>query len=243
MLEAVLRGMEITCIIASAKPWYRRVADSAMEPGLPGINVFWAETPDQLNELVEGMDNVRYIFFLHWHWLVPESLWQAYECVCFHMTDLPYGRGGSPLQNLISNGHSETRLSALRMTGEVDAGPVYTKQPLSLSGRAEDIFVRAAQASFQIIQWMIENQPHPEPQSGVPVYFKRRTPGQSVLPTSGNLTAVYDHIRMLDAPTYPPGFIEYGDFVMEFSHAEQRGDEVIATVSIRKKPVGMKEGL
>ncbi len=24
-----------------------------------------------------------------------------FECVCFHMTDVPYGRGGSPLQNLI----------------------------------------------------------------------------------------------------------------------------------------------
>ena len=46
----------------------------------------------------------RYIFFLHWDWRVPHVIWQQHECVCFHMTDVPYGRGGSPLQNLILEG-------------------------------------------------------------------------------------------------------------------------------------------
>ena len=35
----------------------------------------------------------RYIFFLHWSWKVPEEIINNYECVCFHMTDVPYGRG------------------------------------------------------------------------------------------------------------------------------------------------------
>ncbi len=37
-----------------------------------------------------------------------------------HMTDVPYGRGGSPLQNLIARGHTSTKLTAMRMTAEVD---------------------------------------------------------------------------------------------------------------------------
>ena len=44
------------------------------------------------------------------------------------MTDLPYGRGGSPLQNLIINGHKETMMSALRCVQELDAGPIYLKK-------------------------------------------------------------------------------------------------------------------
>ena len=40
--------------------------------------------------------------FLHWSWKVPAEILETYECVCFHMTDVPYGRGGSPLQNLIT---------------------------------------------------------------------------------------------------------------------------------------------
>ena len=47
--------------------------------------------------------NPKYIFFPHWSWLIPNEIYENYECILFHMTDLPYGRGGSPLQNLILN--------------------------------------------------------------------------------------------------------------------------------------------
>ena len=70
----------------------------------------------------------RYVFFPHWSWKVPDDILGATECVCFHMTDVPFGRGGSPLQNLIVRGHTETRVSALRMVSEPDAGPVYMKR-------------------------------------------------------------------------------------------------------------------
>ena len=43
----------------------------------------------------------HYIFFPHWSWLIPEEIYQNFECVIFHMTNLPYGRGGSPLHYLI----------------------------------------------------------------------------------------------------------------------------------------------
>lgn len=66
--------------------------------------------------------------------MVPEAVLIAAECVCFHMTDVPYGRGGSPLQNLIVRKHKKTKLTALKMTEEIDAGPVYCKRELSLDG-------------------------------------------------------------------------------------------------------------
>ena len=56
------------------------------------------------------------------------------------MTDLPFGRGGSPLQNLITRGISKTKISALRCNEEIDAGPIYLKRPLSLHGSAEEIY-------------------------------------------------------------------------------------------------------
>lgn len=151
------------------------------------------------------------------------------------MTDVPYGRGGSPLQNLIVRGHKDTRLTALRMVREMDAGPVYVKRDLSLKGSAADIYERAGELSFEIIQWIIGNQPEPEPQSGEPVVFKRRKPEQSILPRSGSLEGLYDHVRMLDAPTYPLAFIDYGEFVIEFSDARVEGRELNASVKIRKK--------
>lgn len=123
------------------------------------------------------------------------------------------------------------------MESEMDAGPVYIKQPLSLEGTAHEIYLRAGQLSYQIIQWIIKHEPTPAEQEGEPVTFERRKPAQSKLPQTGDLKDIYNHIRMLDAPTYPHSFIEYGDFLLEFSDASTSADELIATVRLRKNKI------
>jgi len=208
-------------VIASCKEWHRDGFEQ-IKSEVPG-EWSWVSGQGELEaELTRSTP--RYIFFLHWNWLVPESIWSKFECVCFHMTDVPYGRGGSPLQNLIVAGHSETQLTALRMVREMDAGPVYAKLPLALTGRAEEIYVRAGQLSLELVRWIVDQQPIPVAQRGEPVIFRRRTPDQSQLPDTGTMTKLFDHIRMLDAPSYPPAFIELGDYRIEFSHANIRED-------------------
>lgn len=64
--------------------------------------------------------NPKYIFFPHWSWIIPEEIYLNYECVLFHMTDLPYGRGGSPLQNLIMNKKYNTKISAIQVSKILD---------------------------------------------------------------------------------------------------------------------------
>lgn len=137
----------------------------------------------------------------------------------------PYDRsslwkgGGSPLQNLIVRGHKATRISALQMVEELDAGPVYAKVALDLSGSARKIFERVAFEVFNLIEFVTKNDPDPSPQSGFAVCFKRRTQNQSRLPESATLDQLYDHIRMLDAETYPKAFLQYGDTRLEFDMA------------------------
>lgn len=191
-------------------------------------------------ELESAVSNLspRYIFFLHWNWKVSDSIWRNNECVCFHMTDVPYGRGGSPLQNLILNGHDETVLSALRMVDEMDAGPVYIKKFLSLQGSAEEIYKRAGTICVDIIKWMVKNNPIPEPQIGEVTIFKRRKPEQSVLPENGNLRDVYDFIRMLDAEGYPNAFMDYGNYRMKFKKACAVEGKLVAEVEISVKDDG-----
>ena len=64
----------------------------------------------------------KYIFFPHWSKKVDSKIINNYECVCFHETDVPYGRGGSPIQNLIIRNHKKTKITALKMTDKIDAG-------------------------------------------------------------------------------------------------------------------------
>lgn len=182
--------------------------------------------PSQLKNL-----DTRYIFFIHWSWKVPPAILRDYECVCFHMTDVPYGRGGSPLQNLILRGHKKTKLTALRMTENLDAGPVYLKRPLSLEGTAEEIYLRMANLAIEMIPEIMNKKP--KPQKGKPVIFKRRTPKESEIPTC-SIKELYDFIRMLDAQGYPRAFIKYKEFIIEFSNAKLNNHDLLAHVEIRK---------
>lgn len=177
----------------------------------------------------------RYIFFPHWSTRIPSVVYENHECVVFHMTDLPYGRGGTPLQNLILRGHTETKISALRCARELDAGPVYLKRCLSLDGNAEEILQRAGGAIMEMIEWIIDHEPEPQEQQGEPTVFCRRTPEQSNLSAAGSLDECFDYIRMLDADGYPHAFIETDGLRLEFRDAEHHGDRLSARVDIRVK--------
>lgn len=224
--------MKKSYIFASCKTWHSEIYEKLAHK----MRGHWM-CISNMNELDHALSILKpeYIFFLHWNWLVPETIWKQHECVCFHMTDVPYGRGGSPLQNLILAGHKETKLTALRMVGEMDAGPVYTKKPLLLEGTAQEIYVRAGALSGEIIEWMIENEPVPIEQAGEAVLFKRREPGQSVLPKSGSLSSIYDFIRMLDADGYPHAFMEHGEYTINFSKARLENGRLIAEAEIKKE--------
>jgi methionyl-tRNA formyltransferase len=226
-------------VIACSKPWFNAVDKSA------SFNehsfVYMSGKEDLSMERLKEIDP-RYIFFPHWNWIVPDNIIAAYECVCFHSTPVPYGRGGSPIQNMIAHGHEETVVSALRMVKELDAGPVYMQKAVSLLGGGEEIFLRISRVISEMIVEIIDRTPEPVPQTGDPVTFKRRTPSQSLLPQSGSLKSIYDHIRMLDAESYPKAFVEHGDLVLEINRATLRKDCIEANVVIRTRPKAAVSG-
>lgn len=223
---------EATYLVAGSRPWSRTVFEETLR-GCPGQWHF-VDAPEQLS--LEALRELRprYLFFLHWSWKVPREILDAYECVNMHMTAVPYGRGGSPLQNLIARGHRKTRLSALRMTDDLDGGPIYLQEDLDLEGPAQAIYLRAMRVAAALIQRIIHEQPTPVPQHGPVVLFARRTPEQSRLPSLPSLEVLHDFIRMLDADGYPRAFVESNGFRFEFSQASLRPDRVDAAVTITR---------
>jgi methionyl-tRNA formyltransferase len=176
-----------------------------------------------------------FIFFLHWSYFIPKEIYENFNCVVFHMTDLPYGRGGSPLQNLIVRGHSETMISALKVNEGIDTGPVYLKRKLSLFGTAEEIFLRSGKLMFEMISEILTKNLQPQEQLGEPVEFKRRTPADSNIGALTDTETVFNFIRMLDAQGYPKAFLETEYFRFEFSRASLKADGITADVKIIKK--------
>lgn len=220
-------------VVATVRPWNIEAFNSIIRH-YPGV---WhlITAPQDLTQAEIGKLRPRYIFFPHWNHIVPKAILEMSECVCFHETDVPYGRGGSPVQNLIVRGHDATKITALRMVDEVDAGPVYLKRDLSLNGLAEEIFVRSSLVVAGMIGEIVANEPTPLPQEGLPVDFQRRKPEQSEIPGDvRGIGEMFDHLRMLDAAEYPRAFIEHGGFRYEFSRPALRTGAIEADVRITK---------
>lgn len=204
--------------IATPHARYDAIADGLAQ--LHHFEVLRIRDKDALSVKALQDFGCQWVFFPHWSWIVPPEIHDSFRSVIFHMTDLPYGRGGSPLQNLIVNGHKTTKLTALKCESGLDTGPVYLKRDLTLTGTAEDIFGRAADLMPQMIREIVELDIEPIEQQGDPVIFKRRTPDQSAIDKAQSLDGVYDHIRMLDAEGYPNAFAETERYRIEFTAAE-----------------------
>ncbi len=185
----------------------------------------FVSTPRALQAAVKRL-KPRWVFLLHWRWKVPPEVLATSEVVGFHMTPLPWGRGGAPLQNLILRGRTSTKLTAFRLTDEMDAGPIYLQRPLTLQGRAGDIYKVAATMAMKMA-WDItgcdpdcpcEPRPQRAPRPSDPV-FRRRKPEDSELRYGMNARQLYDAIRMVDADGYPHAYCDRGLWRLEFTDA------------------------
>lgn len=217
-------------VIFSLKTWNKKAYENNKH-NLVG-NWFFYNDKKFLNE--EHLDKIKpqYIFFPHWSLIIPENIYLKYTCILFHMTNLPYGRGGSPLQNLISRGFKKTLVSAISVQQEVDSGDIYCQEELLLKGNAQKIYEKMADITIDLIRKIINGNYIKKKQTGKITFFKRRVPKESVLPKNGSIEKIYDHIRMLDAETYPLAFINHGNLKVYFSKAKIKNNMITVKAKI-----------
>jgi len=219
-------------VIACSKDWFLKEEKVS---GFSNTDFIYLRNKEDLT--IEKIDslNPRYIFFPHWSWKIPPEIFSTYDCVAFHTAPLPFGRGGSPIQNLIIRNFKTSPVCALKMNGDFDSGPIYDSMEVSLEGSISEIFSRIAKNIQLIIIKIIEQEPSPKEQIGEPTLFSRRMPSESELKEGYSLQEIYGHIRMLDSEEYPRAFINFGNIRIEFSEAENRDDEILAKVVLKDK--------
>ena len=216
-------------LVAAAKSWNIRNSEKLISK-YPEHRFEVITNPYGLTEAFVREAYPEYIFFPHWSWMIPANIYENFKCIVFHMTDLPFGRGGSPLQNLIARGIYHTKISAIRAVKGLDQGDIYLKEPLDLSsGNADEILQRGSEIIYtKMIPRFIEETLIPEKQSGKAVTFKRRTPKQSEIPDGLTQRQLYDYIRMLDGEGYPAAYKLFGDRRVYFRNARFCGGTVYA---------------
>jgi len=223
-----------TYILLTDKVWH----DDLFAHLLKNDSAKWVRIDKKEMFTVERLKTINpdKIFIPHWSHIIESEIYSNYECVVFHMTDLPFGRGGSPLQNLIQLGFKNTKISAIRVEAGLDEGPIYLKKDLSLEGTALQIFERAAAIIQDMINEILEHNPIPMAQEGEITKFRRRKPAQSEISKLKELNELYDQIRMLDCDGYPSAYFETDNFKIEINNADlKNNNELTANVRITKK--------
>ena len=214
-----------TMVIANCEHWFCLKQTTV---GNDLLNISLVETPEDLLKASAKLESKTIIFFPHWRWLIPEEIYRSHLCIGFHIGCLPKHRGGSPVQNLILRGYSESDLCSFLIEGKLDAGDILLRDKLSLDGSLGDIFARANLIVNSQIQEIMTSLPTPQKQVGVVSEFKRRAPQQSKINENSSIAKIYDAIRMVDYGDYPRAFLENGNSRVEFSEASLEADGVTA---------------
>ena len=225
-------------IIATIREWNIKNFYK-LESFLKEHKFFLVTTPQQLNKEVDKI-KPDIIFFPHWSWKIEENIYKNYKSILFHMTDLPFGKGGSPLQNLIIREIYQTKISAIEVEEKLDSGKIYMKKEVDISlGSAEEIFMKISDIIFfEMIPYLIENIDHITPtlQKGKEVIFKRRKKEESDILKLNNLNIkkLYDFIRMLDAPDYPNAYIQIENIKITFKEVHLKNNKLVGRFEIEE---------
>ena len=225
-----------TIVIATIKEWNISNYFSLKELYSEKYQFHLITTKEELSSETIKKLNPKYIFFPHWSWIIPKEIYLNYDCVVFHMTDLPYGRGGSPFQNLILQGTYDTKVSALKVDEGLDTGDIYLKENLNIEvGSAEENFIKLSQLIFQkMIPEFLEKELIAVKQKGEVTIFKRRSAAQSNICTveEKSIAKLYDFIRMLDAEGYPKAYMSLDKIKIEFSEVHLKNKKLVGRFEV-----------
>ena len=154
------------------------------------------------------------IIAIGWSWILRKDITLSNLCLGVHPSDLPYYRGGSPLQNQILDGITNTKLSLFQLTHNLDEGDIYGKCELSLMGDSmSEIFKNLELKTVSLVNKFFDAYPNVEIRKQKKIGLKtlnRRKASDSKIDfedfNEENLLNLYNKIRCLTDP-YPNAFM------------------------------------
>lgn len=222
--------MKKNYLVATIKPWNIFIFKKKVSK----LNGNWHLISNQKNLTYQKIKkiNPQKIFFPHWSWRIPDKILNNFNCIAFHASNLPYGKGGSPIQNQILKNKKETYLSSFKITDKLDSGPIYYKKKLSLNGSASIIYKNSANIIYEMIKKIIKFEIKPKSQKGKGSFFKRNT--NNSIKKSDTINTIYNKIRMLDAETYPNAFLKFNKIKIEFNKPKKKRNKIFCQCVVEK---------
>ena len=145
--------------------------------------------------------------------MVPAEVRAQFQhCLVVHESDLPHGKGWSPLTWQILEGRNRIPVTLIEAAERVDSGPIYAQRWLEFQGHELIDELRAAQAeaTHALCRWFVDTYPtsaeQGQAQTGDETFYPRRRPVDSRLDAESSLAEQFDRLRVVDNERYPAFF-------------------------------------
>lgn len=142
-----------------------------------------------------------------------------------HASDLPRGRGWSPLTWRVLEGAGVLTVSLFEAADAVDSGPIYAQRQLRLEGHEliDELRTLLDEATNELVLDFARRWPdvHAQPQQGEPTFYPRRRPADSKLDPDRSLRDNFNLLRVVDNERYP-AFFEHAGHVYELRITKRR---------------------
>ena len=110
---------------------------------------------DNYSETSLTQENPDMVLFYGWSWKISPSIIEKYMCLMLHPSPLPKYRGGSPIQNQIINGETQSAVTIIEMTDKLDAGDILAQESISLDGNIKEILKRLTRVGTRLTKRIV----------------------------------------------------------------------------------------
>jgi len=128
--------------------------------------------------------------------------------IVIHPSDLPKGRGWSPLAWQVIEGKNAIPITLFEASKEIDAGVIYIKDIIRLDGTElnEDIKQKQGIKTIEMISKYIQKPNKGIKQNGDATFYKKRTTNDSELNINKSISDQFNLLRVVDNERYPAFF-------------------------------------
>lgn len=196
----------------------------------------WHWVKDKSEAISTDFKSFEHIFVFRWPYIINEEDLKTSNFIGFHTSNLPEGKGGSPLQNQIMEGIYESKVNAIKLVPEVDGGPIYFSSPITLQGSIEDVWHTISLVAEKLIKKILLENPIPQAQPATEAkIYKRRKNNNIEKSDVKTIESLHRFIQMLDGEGYPQAFFETDDFRIELSRTSMKQGSILCDAKITLK--------
>ena len=162
---------------------------------------------------MEALGSGDVCFYLSCSQIVPISILGNFaHNLVVHESDLPQGKGWSPLTWQILEGCSRIPVTLFEAVERVDSGDIYLQEWLEFEGHEllDELRQAQAEATLRLCQQFVDSYPEvlkgARSQTGVESFYPRRRPRDSQLDVHRSLAEQFNLLRVVDNERYPAFF-------------------------------------